>query len=382
MKVVFICYNYYTLGKAVSLIESEYKTYHCSIIFKETVNPFPSNLYKLCDIAIVRESDIKTFSKKSVEGRGSTNILQRKIQITKQWIFQLLYCKKVYYEARRRIPKNEKSILIVFKDNEPAEDAIINWIAKKRSGQCRVILIEEGFDLYRSGKKEKEKNRIIKLIISKVLIVPNMAMYCFHQGMHTKIDEIRCSSPEHFKNVRPYAKMKIVKERNIYTPDFSKYYCNLLLNGRMDLIKKYDDCDFVFLTQALIENGIVEKNKYLRSLAEILQVLSRYGTVLIKAHPREKTDYSQFISDRVKICPSQLNILPFQALYAILGRPRIITFYSSGITIEGMAKPPVYTYKLLDNEKIDIMMSDLFKITDDVTICNSLDELQETLRCK
>jgi hypothetical protein len=382
MKVVFICYNYYTLGKAVSLIENEYKTYRCSIIFKETVNPFPSNLYKLCDIAIVRESDIKTFSKKSVEGRGSTNILQRKIQITKQWIFQLLYCKKVYYEARRRIPKNEKSILIVFKDNEPAEDATINWIAKERSGQCRVILIEEGFSLYRIGRGRKEKNGIIKFIISRVLNMPITAMYLFYQGMHANIDEIKCSAPEHFKNLKPHARMEVVKERYIYTSEFSKHYCSLLLNGRMDLITKYDDCDFIFLTQALIENGIVEKNKYLRSLAEILQVLSRHGTVLIKAHPREKTDYSDFISDRVKICSSQLNILPFQALYAILGRPRIITFYSSGITIEGMTMPPMFTYKLLDNEKINTVMDDVLTTTSNVVVCESLDGLDEALRCR
>lgn len=350
MDRIFIVYNYYTLGKALSLIRNNESIGDDTIIYyaKDT-HPFNSKIRSACNIVLIR------YGNEIAKMRDGDYILQFPkssiIQILNNWINSNLLGRKILYIVKNTI-KDTPSILYVFKDNHSGEASAIEWTKKNRK-LCENILIEEGLALYtrESSKPQKIKYYHIKRVISFLLGTSAYPIFKKPQGFHPNLNAIYCSNPTALQTSNRH-QVDIRKEPNYFHQEFSIFYCQSILSTSesLDCLK---DCTYVFITQALVENNILNKDDYIRVFKFIIEIVSRFGKVLVKSHPRETIDYQKYIAgENIVFCSREIGYIPFQALYYYLKKPRVITFYSS-VGIMNSADKILFTYPLLNCKNIN-----------------------------
>jgi hypothetical protein len=379
MDKIFIAYNYYTLGKALSLIRNNESIGDNTIIYyaKDT-HPFNNKIRSACKIILIR------YGNEIAKMKDGDFILQFPkfsiIQILANWINSNLLGRKILYVVKNTI-KETPSILYVFKDNHSGEASAIEWTKKNRK-LCVNILIEEGLALYtrKSSEPQRIKYYHIKRVISFLLGTSAYPIFNLPQGRHPAVQEILCSNDNVLQKSELYNDKTIRKAENFYNKEFSSYFCSLVLGSSIDKFL-FRDYDYIFLTQALVENDIIDFNKYIETLKSIIDIIAKYGKVLIKAHPRELIDYHKiFNCEKIYICPNILNSLPFQALFPLLQNPKILTFYSAiGNDIKTFQKI-IYTYPLLNCENLNKSLDNIFINDENVRVIYNLEELEKILK--
>ncbi|MFX4263248.1 polysialyltransferase family glycosyltransferase [Pelotomaculum propionicicum] len=364
MKIIFICFNYLTLYKAINYIKYIYSDCECIIIFRTSVADVPSGIkhyFRLVEIIIDRKkSAYKIFSKYN-------NLIKI-----------LLVIKRTINVIRKEIDESKQMNLVVFKDHEIMESTFIEKFRLFTRKNGKVILIEEGNALY---EKRIPRKRLgyCWYIIQKLFGLSDYFLNNYPQGYNLLVNEIVCSDAERFTQLKNRVNLKIVEQNNYFTFENCQFFIENILGYNFEGLKRYKSFDFAFLTQPLEEIGLTEDME--EKIIERLLITGK--NVLIKKHPRdmEKRRYSDGCN--VHELPEELNVIPFECLYGIIGEPIIVTFYSSAyknMLLDNKDTRVILLYKLLNNERINSLMDDLEKEFDRrIFIPESIEQLDDAI---
>ncbi|MFW6015949.1 MAG: hypothetical protein ACOCRK_05890 [bacterium] len=317
MKVIFICYNYLTLYKAMFLIKNRYKKYSCTIIYREIVAKAPVGINKICNVFII---------KKSIGGiyHAMVSLFPR----LRNFIEKAMIAKRTCEILKKEIKKDKDNILVVFKDNEMIEATIIKYFVKNTNNKRKVILVEEGIGLYNNSNK-KEENRLVYKILYKLFGLSKYSLQNFSQGYHPFIDKIICGNPDLFREKKKRRNIPIEKEINVFNKTDCIYFIKKIVKISPAKISRYFSSKYVYVTQPLSKDGIIDKEQELVFEKDIINLFLNKDKLLIKKHPRDDKKYNSFIEKGAQIFDQNYSAVPFECLYFAMKNPIIITVHSS-----------------------------------------------------
>lgn len=266
---------------------------------------------------------------------------------------------------------------VVFKDNEPRESTIIEKAKKNLRQRVSVILIEEGCGIYNDASHKVRYQKLWFLLYR----VFGISQYCtkgLPQGVNPLVDEVICENTESFvKKQKKYcSQAKVTQQEAVFNCETNQKLLQLFCPEVLDNLPK--KIDFVFLTMPWSDiQTQISVNQYKTFLTKLFEKLGRYGKVLVKLHPRDKFDYSEYTSKNVILCP-QLDKLPFELLYFCLDMPTLVAISSSCCTC-AKEKISYYLYKALFSNAKNTDISNDYCITNNIKMCSTIDELIEDI---
>ncbi len=371
MKVCFLCYNYLTLAKAIYYIKNVYFSDECSIVYRESISRFPEIEGNDLNVTIIKW--------KSTCHSTEKRWIFRKLEDLFTTIRLNLFSRRVITAVIDNIIAEKKNLIVVFKDSDPSEATLLDIIEKRYRSCCEVLMIEEGLAVYTEEISTAFTYKYGIRILNKLMGISNYGLQKRPHGLHPAINTVACTAPERLRLLRPDMKAAIVKQQNIFTSEFSQYFCDLILNEQASILTRYNNCHIVFLTQPLIGFYGLTQEVYLKAVSDILLVLSETSPVLIKPHPRDSVDYSNFLSKRVILCDSNISILPFEALFVMLGKPLLVTFSSTAAICAGRNRPSIFAYKILHNLPMENSINVICNERTDIISVQNVDELRQAV---
>lgn len=361
MKYIVITYNYLTLSKALIYAKNVWGKDCTQILFLPTVSD-------LIDV-----ETLKMF-----------NVLRIELQYPKFFLNSFKEISKRKAEAKailskiKDIVKNNDSkdlTFVLFKDQQIRECLVINTLKSRYKGS-KIVLMEEGLALYATLTKEKLSiKRMIYSVIKIIFGVPKYFLEDHPMGCNPALDKIICANPEALKH-RGFSKNA---ELEIEYDVFENEHCKYLLRNlfKTDLDNKI--FNFVFLTQPIYPCSKVDDGKYEKFLNELISILKKKGSVLIKKHPRDKWNYDSFKDDNVEICENKINHIPFECIWGALGKPQMLTLFSSAACISSSNKKSIFLYKFLPNSTGNSRLDEKIVSDSKYVICDSFLELPNYL---
>lgn len=187
-----------------------------------------------------------------------------------------------------------------------------------------IFLLEDGTSNYMLKERREKRKSFSKVIRQKLLWeFPSF-------GIHKSVKKIYLTGlGEIPKKIENKVEIFDLKEK---WNDLLEIEKNKILEiFKMDRItlKNINDEIEILLTQPLCEDGIISENEKIKLYGEILKKYDK-DKILIKPHPREKTDYSKFFPE-YKILKSKMPIELFSLLNIKL--KRYITIFSTGVLL-------------------------------------------------
>lgn len=371
MKVCFLCYNYLTLAKALYYIREKYNDCECLIVYRESVAPFPQIRECGIRIEIVRWIKKQEYCKK--------NII---VSLINKFVDKLRINLRIYKEIYKIvdfIDVKDSNIMITFNDTNSADATIMKIIKKRYSLFCKIILIEEGTAIYDDEVPFKNSYRIANSLINALMGLSIDEYKGIPHGLNPAIDKIICSEPEIIKLKRPKTKAIIEKQENIFTYEFSEFFIGLIMKEKLEIIKQYTRCRIVLLTQPLVGTYGLTYEAYEKAVLEIISILTENNCVLIKKHPLDNLNYCFALSYRVIVCDKDIAKMPFEALFQLLNKPLLVTFYSSSALCEGRLVPSIFAYKILGSSSLNEHIDNLLIERTDIIKIENLDDLRSTI---
>lgn len=218
--------------------------------------------------------------------------------------------------AIKKIDKKAIDNLYICNDGNPINQLLISKLTPK----SEVILFEEGIGLYRDVKK---RFHIFYDIIGKFIFGIGF-QNIKRLGEYKKTTNIVCNFPECLSNrqlEKKISNLEITKEnleglknivnKNYYIPD-----------------SKFD----LFISQPLVEDGVMDEKEYLGKLEEIIRRVSRKGyNFYIKPHPREVINKYKYLEEKYNIMLLKEKDIPIEILLLNQGDTHIYTVYSSAV---------------------------------------------------
>jgi len=165
----------------------------------------------------------------------------------------------------------------------------------------------------------------------------------------------------------------------MFTYQFSEFFFGLMMKEKLEIIKAYSTCAIVFLTQPLVGSFGLNYEGYMKTVSEIVSVLAEDNFVLIKKHPLDNLNYCFALSDRVIVCDKDIAKMPFEALFQLLNKPLLVTFYSSSALCEGRLVPSIFAYKILGSSSLNEHIDNLLIGRTDIIKIENLDDLRSTI---
>lgn len=363
MKVIFICYNYFTLYKAIYTANNKYSAYDSTIIYRNTISKIPK---------------VKEFNGKIIEVNPIRRILNRKNKYF-NFISEVILTKKINKVMKNELHTYSKAILVVFKDQLLLESTIVSEFKRLGNISKKVELLEEGLGLYEKKIDSLNKNSIGNSIFENIGI-SNYFLRKNPQGYNPLIDEIICGDPKKLKKLKSRKNLQITQQPNMFSEENSMFFMTNILGFPKNLIEKYKRFNYIFLTQSTLEN-INQVEEELKIIKEIKRVFKE--EILVKKHPRDNSEFSFSTIPGVTEVPKEFQIIPFECFCAVINEPIIITYYSSAyknILQENDKAKVILLYKLLNDQRINKLMNDLEEDNNPrIMIPNSIEELKVLL---
>jgi len=282
---------------------------------------------------------------------------------------------------RLSLLKDKDLRLVMYKDNWYVEAGVLDYAVKMRGKGYHIntILIEEGMGIYGTGTYPEENRHPIAL---KLLGISSYCMNNPVQGMNPAINEVWCYNNELFRKKRNDGDLAVIKEENEFDEESCECYVGLLSDtSSAQDIKKLRDVKYIFLTQPFADfDKFEDESEYIDTVSKILELIGKYGDILIKQHPRDKVDYSCFKNDNVFVCNDAMRLIPFEGLQTLFNNPRIITVASSCATHINYENKPIVLYPIFCSDYwIDVTENRYLESWSDCLICKSLEELKGVL---
>lgn len=362
MENFFFCYNYLTLSKAMYYIDNKLMDDSNTIVYLESVLPFPSAVKKEYNVMCMEGF----LEKKSFESNHFES-LQSLIKSIRRGRLFMKYADFVTKTVIDTAKKCECT-LYYFSDNGIAE-IILDRVfeAVKTPDRLKCILIEEGLALYSTNGSV---DRSIKYYIKRLLGIKRCILNPQLMGMNKHLSEVWCSDPEGFMKKRN--DIMVIREDYIFTPEHSKKLMRLF--SSTESLELPDDIRFIFVTQPLTYTDEMKK-----TFKMVMDVLSSYGKILIKKHPRDKFDYSIFENENVLVSSNQLQRIPFECIYNNFDDIILLTYYSSAAIVPNANHKPIFLYKLFCPAETVEMINNFEINWNDLLVCNSIDNLNNII---
>ena len=311
---VFIVYNSLTLCKALYYCERNGLKQNADIIFNEGVLKTPEKL----------RMDYNVYSIAYKYDPSKQEHFQKIIYVLKE-NYNAIKARQILSKIIRR-NRNNELYLYIFKDRSVREATCIECLHKLKQKNGNVIMVEEGYGLYNYNVTPMS---LLHKTINYIMGVSTYPCIGLPYGLHPLLNFVICNSPillkrkYHYFN---YNNVEVLQQENI----FDDYYCQAYFKYLSDQFHA-SECkyEFVFLTIPW-DDGCLSctEEEYCKFLKQLFDALSDIGNVLIKRHPRDNYDYSIFKNNNVYFKP-EYDIIPFEALYSVLGRPIMVAITSS-----------------------------------------------------
>lgn len=361
MKYIVLTYNYLTLVRALKYINDVWGRENSVILYMNLVSKFPER--------IMLDYTAKEIKCKSLNaGKHGFSLLRLNIVNTRRtWkcVNQLLDSFDTEF------------VICLFKDNELLEATVIENAMSKFGYRCHIWLIEEGTGLYASTMI-KPRFPFVKRFINHHFGLSNYGLKAIPQGMHPFLEKIICTKPELFKRKVNRENLEIEKMQEVFTDDLNDYFVRLILQN-----KEKKNYDYVFLTQPFRDLKLDYDyllNKHKKYLPLIFEILSNYGRVLIKLHPREHFDYKQYTNEKIDIVEGVENNIPFECLMSYYGNPQMISMYSSTSINIKSSKRSIFLGKLFDFPDMETLFPNEFYEENNIISCGNMVEFKNAVK--
>lgn len=340
MKYLFIVKNYATLCRALRYTADVYGKENCEIVFFAKYGQVPEKI--LSDFSI-RQFDTAPKG----NAKPGTASLQQEVKICMD-------------ETDRLFGKTQDDFtVVVFNDSVPARATYLDKVVRKYGKRVHVTLMEEGTALYMSNDQPDHFLRSWKRKIRYAFL--GFSAYAAEKhpvGMHPAVEKIIASLPEALADKAAGRNITLEKEIEIFTPEFSRYYVEAVLGYAPDQMQY----DFIFLTQPVLNDLNSEcisaetLDAFYRKLTDLTP---KYGRMLIKNHPRDKTDYSIYARPGVDVCSREMQTIPFECLLRSMKKPALLSFFSTVSSGEA-GLPIAYLYPLVGLEAPGALNDEFF----------------------
>ncbi len=226
------------------------------------------------------------------------------------------------------IKENLINKIIYMQDNMSYSQFFLNHME-----EC--YLLEDGFSNYKVTISKKKMKKGIKKIRDKFLKRYKYEYPTF--GLSEKIKKIYLTGimeiPEIIKN-----KVEIInlreKWKNLSNEEKQEILDIFILKLEdFNNLEKYTD-KVLIITQPLSEDKIISEEEKISIYKEIIDKYS-YGNVIIKIHPREKTDYKKIYSD-IEIINGKFP-LELLMLLGIYFKTVVTIFSTAALNFKGMS---------------------------------------------
>lgn len=358
MKYIILTYNYLTLIRTIKYINYKWGKENSVIIYLNIVSDLPSK--------IKNDYDIKEIACNCLHSKKT------KIPLLIQSYFDSQNTWKCIKKELDSLVGTV--ILVLFKDNELLESTIIANIFRNYKNKVHIWLLEEGSGIYATATVPV-RYPIIKKLLFSIFRISTYSLNQNPQGLHPYLEKVICSKPALFKNKRSSPDLIVEQMEKTFTPDINAYFLHSLACTKPS--QKYN---FAFLTQPFQDwkdhyDKLLMIHKTL--LPEVFKILSCYGRTIIKLHPREHFDYSQYVNENIDIVEGIENNIPFECLLEFYGAPQIISMFSSTSINICSSKPSIYLGKLFSIPIMDSLFSEKFYQENNIISCASLKELEK-----
>lgn len=310
-EIVFSCFNLYTLY--ISFVYSEYLReyfgFHSTIIWRGTILKLPPNLHASWNVTI---ASIPIFSKMNgyVPSKVATFI---NIHTNKGNVKKILY-------AHFEVVKNA-GLLVVFKDNNYLDIEVIRFF--KKYSEAKIVLVEEGNGLYASSCGQiPVRTKLIKLVLG----LPKETSYA--QGQSNLWDYVICKYPDLFSKTKK--REAILQQSNVFCKKYMVSFLKLFSNNQTI----NHDCDCIYFSQPLSEDGLVSKEQEMQGMSTIFDNIPLELHVGIKLHQREKRNkFDELVKKfpNIEILDPIFQDLPGEIMYNY-SKPILLTPFSSVAT--------------------------------------------------
>ena len=373
MKFIFFAYNFYTLYLSyVYSKELKKMDVPSELLWRETLTKLPKGAYTaIWDSIKIIHLPHEEFSwiRRFASTFKITDLFDKLVTFT--------YLVKYFL-----LSKEAQFYLVVFKDDNPFDKIAINFF-KGRSFLKKIVLIEEGTDLYsekKLGGKQSFKQRL------KNNCIMSVKPYHINQGENSKVDIIIANFPELLSSKKTANKKYYTHPGSVFSKKNSiNFLKDLFLLKENDLLKQ-DRINYLYVGQPLAEDGWITSSKELDAIKQLATHLSSNGTLIIKPHIRDpKNKYDHIINEfsNVISLEDNLSLLPVELLFDLLGRPIFMTpFSSAGINIALSDENALvfFIFKLFSLNTITNELPILVKSPlSNIKVINNYKEMQEEI---
>lgn len=271
------------------------------VINKETINlEFISSLKKYF-LEVYVLNTISPISK----SKDISFIIKRYI------VFLLDLFKLTYIFFKNKIIFN-KGVIVYGNDN-------LSYFILRRK---KIILIEDGLVNY--YHKQMRKNRIYNILKNIIYLKPP---FYKSYGYSKFVKKIYLTNKSNNKDLEKKEKIVNLKKLWQQKNQMEKKRILSLYNLEENYFNKVEGKKVILLTQPLSEDNLISENKKIMLYKKII---SRYSEndLVIKVHPREKTNYTDFFP-KITIIKDKI---PFE-LYYLQGikLEKVVTIFSTAV---------------------------------------------------
>lgn len=359
MKYIFFCYNTLTICRSMKYAKDIYGMENSVIVYSNFVADIPSQI-------------MIDFNVRYVES-GLLNIRFHGLKLHLQ---NAMVTNKIWKIIENELSENEDNVLIVFRDNEVQETTFIERAVKMSNKNVCIWLMEEGAGLYAFKRPEIRFRSLKKIIYMLTGCSSESLADNFTQGINPHTQRVICSRPTEFLNKRKDVPTE--KLIDVFTPEFNQYLVKVTGNCKISNIKY----DYVFLTQPF-HDYINEYERLLKLhetlLPQIFDILRKRGKTVIKLHPREQFDYSQFSGNGVDLPGGFIQQLPFECLMQAYGNPQMISMFSSSCINIETEKPSIFLGELFEIPGATDLFDEGFYHANNIIPCKTIEDFENAI---
>lgn len=356
MRRIIVTYNYLTLCR--SLQYTQYKWYKDDniIIYMNLICEIPNK--------VKEDNNIKTIECDNLDKKRGFNLING----------ACLIAKKLTKTCIEEIGTEKEVEFVCFRDNEVQEATVIKTLRAEKNRSIKIVLMEEGNGLYANTRISTRYNFIKRIIylLNRVSVYP---LKDRTQGMNEMIDKVICKNPAFF--LRKRKDVTVEKLNDMFTVEFNNYFVSSISPEFLN--RKYD---YVFLSQPFTDyrsnfKELLDNHKKL--YPQIFSILSKYGTVLIKPHPRDDFNYKLYENNRVSVISDDLKMVPFECLIGALGNPQIVSMYSSACFNINNNKKSIFLGKIFGIPDIQNLFDNDLLQRNNIVLCDDIEEFENTI---
>ena len=256
------------------------------------------------------------------------------------------YVKSILFRLNQMV-ESTPIYIHVYLDMWAFMPSLIENIKTKYGNLAHIYMHEEGYAMYAKCQSYRATHYYLKSFLYYIFGLSTYGLTTFAHGNHPNIERIYCSNPDKAFEIGKRKGVEILYEGVLFSKNNLKQFLNLCSVDDVKLTNVLGSYEYIFLSQPVYD--VIGNDVYKKFVDELFYRLSG-AKILIKLHPRDTFNYSDYINNNIKILEGIPNLLPFECLFPYVSNSTILTFNSSCCANINPIRPSVYMYRLLKNE--------------------------------